>query len=140
MSLAGQIDLFADQVEHRRVRRSLVVDRPASRQADPRTSHQAESKLRKSGEMGAQQKRVLEAVRRWPGRTAVELAALLSREEGHAEHTAQGVKTRYMVSRRIAELAKADLVRRGKPRICEINRSSQNTYYPASRGDTHGGE
>lgn len=127
--MIGQIDLFGDQAEHRRIRRTLIVDVPASRQTDPRTSHQAEARLRKSGELGRQQREVLEAVRRWPGKTAVELAALMAREAGISEHTEQGTKLRYTVSRRMPELIKADLVRRGKPRICSVNHSSQNTYY-----------
>lgn len=134
MSETGQIDLFGDQAEHRRIRRSLLIDTPATRRTDPTTSLKAETKLRKSGALGAQQRQVLEAVLRWPGRTAVELAALMARAEGHGEHTERGVRIRYMVSRRIADLARAELIRRGIPRICEINNTSQNTYYPTARG------
>ena len=132
--MIGQIDLFADQAEHQRVKRTLVVDAPASRHTDPRTSHQAEARLRKSGELGAQQRLVLEAVKRWPGKTAVELAALIAQDHSIERDSAQGMRLRFTVSRRIPELIKADLVRRGRPRECTVNRSSQNIYYAVERG------
>lgn len=88
-----------------------------ARRSDPSTSHAAGERLRESGKLRAQQQSVLDALTRWPGSTAVELA------------TNSGLD-RYLVSRRLPELAKAGHVRRMAPRVCKVNGSAQTTWYP----------
>lgn len=120
------------------MRRSLLVDTPATRSTDPTTSLQAEHRLRTSGKLGGLQRDVLEAVTRWPGRTAVELAVLMGRARGFAIDTADGVKLRQNVSRRLPELAKGNLTRRGKPRVCDVYGTCQSTWYAVERGGAEG--
>jgi hypothetical protein len=83
-----------------------------------------------------QQQAVLDAVRQWPGSTAVELA----------QHAAL---PRLAVSRRLPELAAVfdvvkgqrvfrsrPYVRRGPPRACRVTGSAQTTWFLYSRGDS----
>jgi predicted transcriptional regulator len=91
-----------------------------ARRRDPSTSHTAAARLRESGKLRAQQQQVLDALIRWPGSTAVELA------------TASGID-RYVVSRRLPELATPGLVRRHTPRLCRVNGTPQTTWFPVER-------
>ena len=135
MAEAMQLDLLGDQRDHQRIRQALLADVPATRNTDPRTSLHAEMRLRKTGELGKQQRLVLDAITRHPGKTAVELAALICGEKGIPENSAAAHKLRQNVSRRVPELISVDLVKRGKPRACSINHSSQNTYYARGTAD-----
>lgn len=89
-----------------------------ARRSDPSTSHAAGERLRANGKLREQQRQVLDALTRWPGSTAVELA------------TNSGLD-RYLVSRRLPELAKAGHARRMAPRVCRVNGSAQTTWRPA---------
>ena len=97
----------------------LLTDTPRARRRDPQTSHQAAEGIRRSGELGKQQRAVLEAVRAHPGKTAVELAHLAGLD-------------RYAVSRRTAELSPVH-IRRGPPRICTVNGRPQTTWFIVRR-------
>ena len=88
-----------------------------ARRSDPATSHTAGERLRESGKLRAQQQQVLDALTRWPGSTAVELA------------TSSGLD-RYLVSRRLPELARDGLARRMAPRVCRVNGTAQTTWHP----------
>ena len=90
---------------------------PMSRRTDPPTSRLAAERLRASGELGRQAKAVLEAVRQWPGSTAVEIAQ-------------RATIDRYAVSRRLPELQRKGQVRRGPPRDCTVNGRPQCTWTP----------
>jgi hypothetical protein len=115
-----QVDWLSDaQAERKRGTRGLLADTPRARRRDPQTSHQAAEGIRRSGELGKQQRAVLEAVRAFPGKTAVELAHLAG-------------LNRYAVSRRTAELSPAH-IRRGPPRICTVNGRPQTTWYAVHR-------
>ena len=92
------------------------VQTPIARNSDPAPSHIAAEKLRASGKLRAQQQRVLDALTRWPGSTAVELA------------TSSGID-RYTVSRRLPELVPL-WARRGRPRACTVAGTIQGTWYP----------
>lgn len=92
------------------------VSTPIARKSDPGTSHTAGERLRESGKLREQQRQVLDALIRWPGSTAVEIA------------TNSGLD-RYLVSRRLPELV-PQYARRGKPRTCSVNGSAQTTWYP----------
>lgn len=100
-----QADLFS----------ATLTPRPMSRRSDPETSRIAAERLRASGELGRQAQAVLDAVRRWPGSTAVELARRAELD-------------RYAVSRRLPELQAAGHVRRLAPRVCTINGRPQCTW------------
>lgn len=88
-----------------------------ARRSDPSTSHTAAEQLSASGRLRAQQQQVLDALIRWPGSTAVELA------------TNSGLD-RYLVSRRLPDLAKLGKVRRMAPRTCRVNGTAQTTWRP----------
>lgn len=134
MAVPTQFDWLGQaRAEHRRIRRTLVADVPASRNTDPGTSHQAEASLRKSGELGRRQRQVLEAIGRWPGRTGSELGCLMA---GEAISTTPGLvarENRYLVMRRVNELI-PQWVRRGQPRTCGVTGKPQNVYWPVGRG------
>lgn len=98
---------------------NLLADTPRARRTDPETSHQAAAAIKASGALTKQQHAVLDAVRRWPGKTAVELARLSGLD-------------RYAVSRRLPELNVVH-VRRGPPRACKVNGRAQGTWFPVNR-------
>ena len=76
-----------------------------ARNTDPISSHLAAADVEKSGKADAQRVQCLEAVRRYAGQTAREL----SKKTG---------LDRYMLNRRLPELAKAGKVQRGDIRPC----------------------
>ena len=80
-----------------------VVGTPRARRADPATSHEAAATIAASGELGRQQRVVLDGLRRWPGLTSLELAGRLRLD-------------RYQVARRLPELEAGGLARKGAPR------------------------
>lgn len=90
------------------------TDTPRARRSDPETSHLAAERIKPK--LRAQQQAVLDALARWPGSTAVELA----HETG---------LDRYLVSRRLPELVPVH-ARRGKPRVCSVNGTPMTTWYP----------
>jgi DNA-binding MarR family transcriptional regulator len=90
---------------------------PMQRRHDPPTSRIAAERLVASGALGRQAAAVLEAVKRWPGSTAVEIAQ-------------RGRIDRYAVSRRLPELQRKGQVRRGPPRDCTVNGRPQSTWRP----------
>lgn len=92
---------------------------PRARRSDPETSHAAAERLRESGKLREQQRQVLDALTRWPGSTAVELA------------TNSGLD-RYLVSRRLPELV-PQYARRGRPRNCTVRGTAQTTWHPVAR-------
>lgn len=104
---------------------------PRSRRADPDTSHKAAKRHERA--VRGHALRVLEAIRAFPGSTAVELAAKLVASPPAGPTVAESfVVWRYRVSRRTADLARKHppLIRRGRPRVCSITGSAQTTWYP----------
>lgn len=95
----------------------LLSDTPRARATDPQTSHEAAEAIKASGELGRQQAAVLALVRRFPGRTSIELAALSERRFD-----------RYQVARRLPELAPV-YVRRSDA-VVEINGRRHHTWFP----------
>lgn len=106
-------------------RAGLLADLPRSRASDPETSHQAADKVRRTGELGRQQLAVLEAVKRWPGRTSAELGKLVAEDRQE-----DATRWRYTIARRLPELAPVH-VRRMKPRACEVTGNPAMTWFPA---------
>ncbi len=93
-----------------------------SRASDPATSHQAEQHLRESGKLAQQQKDVLWYVKQYPGNTAREYQA---ENEGMRSSPPEGV-----FRRRLVELERAGLVRRGEPRKCRCGGRQAATWWP----------
>ena len=94
----------------------LFTDVPRARRHDPPTSHIAASRIKASGKLASQQQTVLQAIRTWPGSTAVEIAQLARID-------------RYAVSRRTSELCGVK-IRKGDPRICTVAGTAQLTWWP----------
>ena len=94
----------------------------ASRRTDPETSHIAECEITDSGGRDKQCQEVLEAVRKSPGSTAVELASMHGLD-------------RYAVSRRTSDLEAKCLVVKGDRRKCRINKSQMVTWYPVIKSN-----
>lgn len=115
--MTEQLSWLDAQIAHRDGK--PFTDTPRARKSDPETSHLAAEEIKRSGALGAQQARVLEAVRTYPGKTAVELAKLAGLD-------------RYLVSRRLPELVPL-WVRRGPPRDCTVNGRPQSTWFPVTR-------
>lgn len=93
------------------------VATPRARRSDPDTSHAAAERV--APKLREQQRQVLDALTRWPGSTAVELA------------TNSGLD-RYLVSRRLPELV-PQYARRGRPRVCTVAGTPQTVWHPVPR-------
>lgn len=107
--MTGQLTLFdAPPV------RFPVTDTPRARRTDPVTSHEAADAIKASGELGRQQREVLDAVRRWPGLTSLELGARMN-------------INRWQVARRLPELEPLH-VRKGERR--RVNGRRHVTWWP----------
>lgn len=89
---------------------------PLSHRHDPETSRQAAHKLVQSGKLTGQRKAVLEALRECDGVTHAELGALM------------GVHW-LTPARRLPELERAGLVRKGEPRLCNVKHSRCTTWW-----------
>ncbi len=94
------------------------ADKALTHRGDPQTSHEAAGCLRRSGKLAAQQQAVLEALRQCDGATHAELGAVM------------GVHW-LTPARRLPELERAGLVRKGEPRICRIKGSRCTTWWCA---------
>lgn len=89
---------------------------PHSHRDDPETSREAGERLRASGKLTGQRKAVLEALRERNGSTHAELGAFMG--------------THWLTAaRRLPELERAGLVRKGEPRICTIKGSRCTTWW-----------
>ena len=105
-----------------RLRKEKSVSRqshPISRQTDPASSHAAAQETERTGRRAGQSEAVLEMVKRHPRRTALELSRL-SRLD------------RYTVSRRLPELERRGLIRRGLIRDCTVNGRPMLTWEPVN--------
>jgi hypothetical protein len=94
-----------------------LAARIGARRTDPATSFAAAVELVSSGELGRQQGESLVLVRSWPGLTTWEMAG------GDAV-------CRYMLNRRLPELVRKGLVKRGEPRPCRYSRRPSLTWWP----------
>ncbi len=86
-----------------------------SRSSDPESSHLAGESITQSGNRQTQCDAVLDVVSKTPNSTARELAEYYNID-------------RYMVSRRLADLCNANLVRKAKSRICDIGNRLSCTW------------
>jgi len=89
---------------------------PVSHRGDPATSREAAEKLRRSGRLQTQRQAVLEALRQCDRATHAELGAFMG--------------THWLTpARRLPELERAGLVRKGEPRICTVKGSRCTTWW-----------
>jgi hypothetical protein len=94
---------------------SLFDKIPASRLYDGLPSILAEDNLNESGGMARQRQQAYMAVKEHSGMTALELATITG-------------LCRFMLSRRLPELCKLNLVKRGELRKCTINGHLMGTW------------
>ena len=95
---------------------------PASRLTDPATSHEVEEHVNASGIRDGQARVVFEALRRHEGATAAELARAMGLD-------------RHAVARRLPDLEKLNLARKGESRRCRVTRKNAITWYIARPAD-----
>lgn len=91
---------------------------PIARHSDPDTSHAAAKHITRSGQRDTQAALLLTAVLRIPGGTSAEYGAV--------------VLDRYACARRLPELEKLSMVRRGPKRICRATGSEAITWIPTA--------
>ena len=91
--------------------------RTRARATDPETSHAAAEEVRASGAALAQRAAVLAAVRSAPGLTSDELADEIGAD-------------RHMPARRLIELERGGLVRRGSARPSRLTNRAGLTWWP----------
>jgi len=75
------------------------------------------AELQRSGKWTGQKRRVFDALRRNPGLTSAEIANLMGGD-------------RYIPSRRLPDLERAGLVKRGRARTCAVTKSQCITWWP----------
>ena len=125
------MSLDADRAQRRLGTTGLLADLARSRRTDPGTSHHAADAVRRSGALRESQLLIRDAVTRWPGFTAVELAEQLAgttvRGEPRPAHW-----WRLEASRRLAELDPVH-VHRGEPRRCVFAGTLQATWWSVDR-------
>lgn len=101
--------------------RSAAIVRARYRALDPSTSRDAARRADAAGVPATQAAWFLAAVRASPGRTASELA-----------EASAGRYDRYAANRRLADLERAGLVRKGEPRRAPSGRP-EVTWWPVER-------
>lgn len=84
-----------------------------ARSNDPESSQDAAQHMTDSGEVSRQARECLAFLQRHPGKTTAELGDL------------HDTYDRYVFARRMADLAKHGLARKGKKRVCKIGRPAQ---------------
>jgi hypothetical protein len=96
---------------------------PIAARLDPETSREAALAITKSGERDRQAKLVLDAVRRRPGSTSAELAAMPGE-----------TLDRFAFARRLPELKELGLIRQEAPRRCQVTGRSSVTWREVQGG------
>ena len=91
---------------------------PATRATDPETSWKAEDGINKDGTRDRQARQVLALVRAAPGKTSAEIGQISMAVD------------RYIAARRLPELEKLHLVRRGEARRCSTTGRQAMTWWP----------
>lgn len=94
-----------------------AIQTPAARNSDPRASHEADEHMNTSGKKALQQRIAVAAVEKRPGLTALEIATRTR-------------LCRYMLGRRLPEVERDGLVRRGAERQCSVSKRSACVWYP----------
>lgn len=103
------------------------MDMPRARRSDPETSHLAAARV---DDLARQQAAaVLVAVKMWPDKTSLELAGNIEWAAGRGRWTGP-VLDRHDIARRLPELERAGLVRRGAARKCQRSGNKALTWEP----------
>lgn len=123
-----QMNLLAEFAAARR-REANERDAAArlARGDDPETSHGAARRLVKSGRLSEQKRQVLRALRRVPGVTSAELAEQMKVD-------------RYMTGRRLPDLEKAGLAKKGQSRVCRARGTRAVTWSTTPQGEQWGAQ
>lgn len=100
-------------------------DHKRARDSDPASSREAAESIRSKAD--AQARRVAEFVRKWPGRTSLELAALVAAQAPEYD--------RYVLARRLPEAERDGTVKRGNPKLCDVSRHKALTWWPRDPWD-----
>jgi len=108
-----QMELFAIA---RRARKQRMAN--LSRWTDPETSWQAAKEITNSGAVGKMQRLALHLIKSNPGRTAKELEQIRSLDDGK-------------VRKRLAEMERNNMIRRGEPRRCKVTGRRATTWWIA---------
>lgn len=95
-----------------------------ARITDPSGSHDASDLLVRSGGHAAQKERTAAAVHRHPGMTSMQLAHATGMD-------------RYMVARRLPDLARDGRVFRGAKTLCPISNITVCTWWPVAQGENY---
>lgn len=125
MSSIMQLDLLREPTKFTKrydVPAAPLVDVPRAANADPDTSHLAAARIKASGALGEQQRRVLEMVCKFPGCTSAELAAHIDATNWQSH--------RAMTGRRLPELERGGFVRKGEARVCRVCKAKCVTWWP----------
>jgi len=97
-----------------------------SRNTDPETSHLAEEVLKRSGRQAERLKMVFALVKKNPGRTSSELGYLMA--QAHPDLPAL---TCYdSPHKRLPDLEKLKLVRKGDTKTCPVTKRTCLTWWP----------
>lgn len=97
----------------------MTTAHPRARRTDPVTSREAADKAEAFAE--SHHRMILRAVVRDPGRTACEIAKEIGLDQ-------------FVISRRLPELRRDELVENGLPRRCSVKGSNQGTWMPTLAG------
>lgn len=103
----------------------MLTANPIAHTADPATSHEAAEVLTRTGRRQRHADAVLNLVKLYPGRTAVELWQFA----GDWDLTAE-LKEMQEVRRRLVDLEAAGKVRQGPARKCSVRGTRQVTWLP----------
>lgn len=102
--------------------RARDINPPRAATADPATSHEAADRIAPTADQQAA--RVADWVRRHPGKTSRELAAVVTDRD----------LDRHAIARRLPEAEERGLVRRGEARACDVGRGRALTWWPTEQG------
>ncbi len=91
---------------------------PLFRKTDPSTSSEAVENHQANGNRQTNKGRVLEAVRTFPGKTSAEYSKMLGMDRTEA-------------GRRLPDLYREGLVRKGAARLCTEKHTKAKTWWPA---------
>ncbi len=94
-----------------------------ARSTDPPSSHEAAAKMRESGKLSRHCEIVLALVRANPGRTYAEIYGTATAEQQRELHEAVAV------ARRLPDLEKVGLVRKGEARLCGVKGNRMVTWW-----------
>jgi CRP-like cAMP-binding protein len=125
-----ELTLFDEQTKHgdplgRNFERSFERNQLLAHAGDPISSYRAGHRILMSGRLRGQMQMVLKAVQQNPGRTSAELAMILNMD-------------RHQPARRLANLARRGLIRRGSLKMCKVCQTLCLSWYPAQHDYSYG--